>query len=216
MKIDMHTHTCHSSDSDMQIGDLIDAAKKRGLDGVVVVDHGTLDGAKEALQKAEGTGLVVIRGEEIKTRSGEILALGISRTIEEKQSLLETCEQVKRQGGFIVVPHPFDVFRSGLGAGIERVAGFIDAVEVFNSRTLFDRFNRKAADFAFSHGLPAVAGSDAHFPSEVGNAYIQLECVNQESGIFEAIRTGRIKIFTKKSGFRRYPKTLSLKIRRLF
>jgi predicted metal-dependent phosphoesterase TrpH len=72
MKIDTHIHTHYSFDSSMKPEDLITVARERGLDAVIVLDHGTIKGAIETRDRAQGTGLLVIPGEEIKTKSGEI------------------------------------------------------------------------------------------------------------------------------------------------
>ena len=214
MKIDMHVHTHYSHDSNMKPEELISAARARALDAVCVVDHRTTEGALECVERAKGTDLLVIPGQEVRTLEGEIIALGITKDIENDMSLLETCESIKKQSGFIIVPHPFDKFRSGIGNSINNILNYVDAIEVFNSRILFGKFNQKAAEIARKNNIPAVAGSDAHFPNEIGNAYMILECEKSEQAIFRAIREGRARLVTNKTGLRRYPKTLALKIKK--
>ena len=90
MKIDTHTHTYYSVDSSMKPEQLIAAARARGLDAVVVLDHGTVKGGIETQQKAEQMGydILIIPGQEIDTKSGEIIALGITKDIEKDMSLV--------------------------------------------------------------------------------------------------------------------------------
>ena len=214
MKIDMHVHTHYSGDSNMSPEELIAAARARGLDGLAVTDHGTVKGAIETEKIARDSGLLIIPGQEIKTQSGEIIVLGIREDIESHLSLEETCKWISRQGGFLIIPHPFDRFRSGIGDRIKRIEGQIDAIEAFNSRILFNSFNKKAEEFAVDSGIPVVAGSDAHFPEEVGNAYTVLDCKPREEDVLRAIRDKGTKLVTNKTGLKRYPKTLVLKIRR--
>lgn len=216
MKIDTHVHTYYSIDSSMKPEDLITTAQARGLDAVVVLDHGTIKGALETRDMADGSGLLIIPGEEIDTRSGEIIALGIDTDIEQGMGLVETCKEVKKQGGFIIVPHPYDRFRSGVGDNMLKVLPHIDAVEAFNSRTLSDSFNRKGMELAQRHGIPVVAGSDAHFPNEIGNAYTVLDCDKTATieEVLSAIRKNKARLVTKKTGLKRYPRTLALKLSR--
>jgi len=219
MKADLHIHTQHSHDSNMTAEEIIKAAKARGLDAIAVVDHNTLKGAIEVRKKARGTGLLVIPGEEIDTESGEIIALGIKREIEQGMSLDQACMQVKAQGGFIIVPHPYDRFRSGIGDELRRVLKHVDAIESFNARTFLNRHNRKAESVAKDVIIPCVAASDAHFPDEIGNAYVILDCNSTGKGItakdvFNAIRKNNAVLVTNEAGLRRYPKTLWLKLRK--
>jgi predicted metal-dependent phosphoesterase TrpH len=96
-----------------------------------------------------------------------------------------------------------------------KVLPHIDAIEAFNSRTLSDSFNKKGAEFAQEHSIPVVAGSDAHFSSEIGNAYIVLECEGKTvEDVLSAIKRNRSELVTKKASLKRYPKTLALKISR--
>jgi len=214
IKIDLHVHTYHSHDSNMKPEDLISRARSLGLDAIAVVDHKTVSGALETMEKAKGTGLLIIPGQEVMTNEGEIIALGVTNDIDNYNDLVNTCKQIKKHNGFVIVPHPFDRFRSGIGDSINNILNYVDAVEAFNSRNLFDRFNQKAAEIAKRNKIPIVAGSDAHFPKELGNAYIILDCEPTQESIFKAIRTNKIGLVTNKTGLKRYPKTLAIKIKK--
>ncbi len=103
MKIDFHIHSIASSDCFMKIDKIIETAKKRGLDGVAVVDHNQLGDFKQKFDD----GFALIRGEEILTRGGEIIALNIDERIKPLQSIEKTVQQIKERGGTIILPHPF-------------------------------------------------------------------------------------------------------------
>jgi len=49
-----------------------------------------------------------------------------------------------------------------------------DAIEVINAKTSLSSLNRRAAEFAATHGLAAGAGSDAHVPLALGAAYVEM------------------------------------------
>jgi hypothetical protein len=49
-----------------------------------------------------------------------------------------------------------------------------DAVECFNARDTAEN-NRRSLDLALRRGLPAVAGSDAHRPQEIGTTWVEYD-----------------------------------------
>jgi predicted metal-dependent phosphoesterase TrpH len=51
---------------------------------------------------------------------------------------------------------------------------FIDAIEIFNSRCIFSRFNTRAKEFSQQHHLLGIVGSDSHNINEVGTATLTL------------------------------------------
>ena len=62
---------------------------------------------------------------------------------------------------------------------------------MYNSRTLF-RTSAKAQIFAQKHGIPGGAGSDAHAPSEIGKAYVEMPEFNGKDDFLSALRNGKI------------------------
>ena len=59
--------------------------------------------------KAAEYGVKVIVGEEVKTASqGEVIGLFLKEKIPRGMTLAETVAEIKRQGGLVYVPHPFD------------------------------------------------------------------------------------------------------------
>lgn len=214
LRIDFHIHSNHSTDGDMPPADIIKYAKKSGLDAIAVTDHNSIRGGVEA-QKIAGD-LLVFVGSEIKTADGEIIGLNLKKDVPANLPLTETCRLVKKQGGFIIVPHPFDKFRSGIGKEMLQIMEFIDAVEIFNARTLAGRFNNQASEFAKKNNLPCVAGSDAHFKSEIGSVSMLVECGKEKGEILDAIKGGKIKIIGKKTGIKPHWNTFVRKMGRKF
>src|SRR5439155_18911939 len=64
---DLHMHTSWSHDCAIDAAELVDHAEGQGLGAIAVTDHNVFGGALEAADLARGRGLVVIRGEEVKT-----------------------------------------------------------------------------------------------------------------------------------------------------
>lgn len=175
IRVDMHTHTEFSPDSRTKLATYAAAAAESGLDVVCVTDHDTIEGALRLRELA--TAVRVIVGEEISTEDGEIIGLFLGAAVPRALSAEETIARIHDQGGIAYVPHPFSRNRRNhirLSA-LQRVAGSVDAMEVFNAREAFAGDNRRALAFAARHAIPGGAGSDAHRPAELGRAYVELE-----------------------------------------
>ncbi len=166
--VDLHMHTDHSSDCATPVEVLLAEASQRGLGAIAVTDHNEISGALEA--RAKAAGIQVIVGEEVKTaEQGEVIGLFIEEKIPRGMTLQETIAEIKRQGGLVYVPHPFD--RMHAVPDYEHLLDVIDdvdAIEVFNPRVAIAEFNEEAVRFAAKYRMIAGAGSDAHVPQGLG------------------------------------------------
>lgn len=192
MKFDLHVHSSHSRDSNSSHENILEIALKKGLDGFAICDHDTVEGGLACAKKAMDLGLeiTVIPGMEVSSSKGHILVLGVRENIEPLLSPEETILQARKLGGTIIIPHPFKSSSHGIGSfeGLD-----IDAVEVFNSRCLFNGANRKALIEAKRLGIPGVAGSDSHIPEMVGQAYTEIDASeNTVEAVLRAIREGKV------------------------
>jgi hypothetical protein len=193
MKFDLHTHTKYSSDGVIEPDKVVKTAIKRGLSGIAITDHDTIKGSLRA-KKYETEDFEVIIGSEISTERGEIIGLFLSDEIK-SHVFQEVVEEIKEQDGITVLPHPFDdIRRNGINPGKKDIK-LVDCVETFNSRCLRQKYNNKASQFARMNGLSVVAGSDAHFASEIGNAGV---IINGDD-LREALIKGNLEIFGEKS-----------------
>ena len=191
ISIDFHSHTSVSPDSSTSPEQFLLAARRRGLDRVVVTDHNTIAGALAArLLDPER----IIVGEEIKTRRGELLAAFVTEEVPRGLPPQEAIRRLRDQGAFISVSHPFDI-RSGAWAlaDLLEIAPLVDAIEVFNSRCMKPDANSLAASFALQHNLPGTAGSDAHAAFELGRARLLLLPFDGPDGLRAVIREGKVQ-----------------------
>ncbi|MDD5696592.1 MAG: PHP domain-containing protein [Candidatus Pacebacteria bacterium] len=176
MKIDLHCHTKHSYDASSDLKDIIKEARKKGLDGIAVADHDNT----RAWEEAKKADFPVILGEEIKTSKGDVLGLFLKEEIKgRKKDPRWVMEEIKKQGGVVVVPHPFhDVerFRDDL----ENYLDLIDGLEVFNGRRPFSFPDKKAYEFALKHNLAMTGGTDAHYFRPIGDVYTECEAKTLE------------------------------------
>lgn len=169
LRIEFHCHTEFSPDSRVSIAELIQTARKKKIDRVVITDHNRIDGALMAKELASE---LIIVGEEVMTSKGELLAAFVKETIPRGLTPDRAISMLRSQGAFISVSHPFDSMRSGAWDydELEKIAPLVDAIEVFNSRCWSLKENQKAADFARKHSLAGTVGSDAHSNYEIGRA----------------------------------------------
>jgi predicted metal-dependent phosphoesterase TrpH/glycosyltransferase involved in cell wall biosynthesis len=190
--VDLHMHTDHSYDCATPVEVLLAEAKTRGLGAIAVTDHNEISGALEARDKADG--IQVIVAEEVKTADqGEVIGLFIEDKIERGMTLQETIAEIKRQGGLVYVPHPFDRLHSVPGyEHLLDVLDDIDAIEVFNPRIAISEFNDEAVRFAAKYRIPAGAGSDAHVPQGLGSVRIRMHDFQGAEEFLESLRDADI------------------------
>ena len=188
--VEFHCHTNASKDSLTRPADLIGAARRKGIDRLIITDHNTIAGARAA--QSLDPGLVIV-GEEIMTTRGEILAAYVTEEIPAGLPPREVIGQLRAQGAFISVSHPFDRIRSGAWkeADLLDILPLVDAIEVYNSRCMFPHFNRLAREFAEKHNVAGTVGSDAHATFEVGRSLLQLEPFKGPDELRQVIRAAK-------------------------
>src|SRR5204863_2939417 len=186
--VDLHMHTDHSHDCATTVEELLATAHAEGLGAIAVTDHNEISGAQDALAKADGVKVIVT--EEVKTASqGEVIGLFLSEKIPRGMTLAETIAEIKRQGGLVYVPHPFDRMHSvpdyeHLLAVLEDV----DAIEVYNPRVAIGSFNEAAERFAAKYRIVAGAGSDSHVAQGLGSVRIRMRDFDGPEEFLESLR----------------------------
>lgn len=188
--VDLHCHSIFSPDSSNTLPKLIERAKLRGLNKLAITDHDTIKGA---LKAQEINPELIIVGEEVMTTEGELLALFVKDEVPGNLHPMAAIEELRRQGAFISVSHPFERRRNGWDPGIlEKIVPYLDAIEVFNARCELKSMNDLAQAFAKRHDLAGTAGSDAHVLWEVGSAWVTLPYFSTADGLRAAIKTATI------------------------
>ncbi|HEX8856406.1 MAG TPA: PHP domain-containing protein, partial [Thermoleophilaceae bacterium] len=191
--VDLHMHTDHSHDCATPVESLLDTAARVGLGAIAVTDHNEISGALEAREHTNGRVKVIV-GEEVKTADqGEVIGLFIEEKIPRGMTLAETIAEIRRQGGLVYVPHPFDRMHSVPDyEHLLGVVGDIDAIEVFNPRVAFSAFNEEAARFAAKYRIVAGAGSDSHVVQGLGSVKIRMRDFDGPEEFLESLRDADI------------------------
>ena len=190
--VDLHMHTDHSYDCATPVEVLLAEARHRGLGAIAITDHNEISGARAAQALADGVKVIV--AEEVKTADqGEVIGLFIKEKIPRGMTLQETIAEIKRQGGLVYVPHPFDRLHSVPDyEHLLDVLEDVDAIEVFNPRVAISEFNEEAVRFAAKYRIPAGAGSDAHVPQGLGSVRIRMRDFDGAGEFLESLRDADI------------------------
>jgi predicted metal-dependent phosphoesterase TrpH/glycosyltransferase involved in cell wall biosynthesis len=192
---DLHMHTDHSPDSATPVEVLLETARDRGLGAIAITDHNVISGALEARELAAGIdGLQVIVAEEIKTaEEGEVIGLFLEEQVPRGMTMAETIADIRRQGGLVYVPHPFDRMHSVPDyEHLLEIVDEIDILEVFNPRITLSSFNEEAERFAGKYRIVPGAGSDSHVAQGLGSVRIRVSEFDGPEEFLEAMRDADI------------------------
>ncbi len=181
---DCHLHTQHS-DGVWQPEDLAAAARAAGLDFIASTEHNTTSASLQWGRHA-GEDLLIVDGEEITTRSGHWLALGLPPgywidwryRFGDSGQFRRFAQQVRAVGGLVVAAHPYCPY---VGCPWEFGYDDVDAVEVWNGpwtlddqlavQTWDELLRRAVTEARRGHGhrprwIPAIGNSDSHNSSQ--------------------------------------------------
>jgi predicted metal-dependent phosphoesterase TrpH len=187
----MHSHTMWSGDSTTTPDELAAAVIDAGVDVLCITDHNAIKGAVDLVDRLACR---VIVGEELRTHAGEIIGLFLEERIPVGIQPHEAALAIRRQGGIVYIPHPYDPMRRNLSeSALDSLIdeGLVDAIEVLNAKTSLRSLNARAASTAAEHGLAAGAGSDAHVPDAIGAAYVEMPDFDGPHDFLAKLRLGR-------------------------
>lgn len=189
LRLDLHVHSARSPDGRAEVDRFVAALAARGLHGLALTDHNTVEGhARLAALARDHPDLTLLPGAEVSTLEGHLLVYGTPHLPPPQQALDETVEWVVRNGGVPVLAHPFRRVH-GVGGEVARRA-CVPAVEVVNGHN-GRRANARAAEVAVARRLGTTGGSDAHDPRELGRAWTVFpEGASTVDDLLEALRKG--------------------------
>jgi hypothetical protein len=147
---------------------ILDIAREKGLNAIVINDHNTIKGGLEAKQINPYPNLEVIVGAEIKTDAGDVTGIFLTREIE-SYKFTDVAREIKSQGGLVILNHPY------VDHNLDLIDySLIDFIEGYNSR-LTDKQNSKAIYLAKEKKKILSAGSDAHIYDDIGKCYSEYQ-----------------------------------------
>lgn len=181
MIIDIHTHTYPTSDdSSLSPAQLIEEAKRIGLDGLCITDHDGFWDPEEVGVLSRRHNFLAIPGCEVTTEEGHLLVYGLRKYVFGMHRAAFVRRLVDEAQGAIVVAHPYRrTYRGHADTGpiayhemLERacrnsVFPVADAVEVLNGRGS-EQENAFSHQIAKRFGMRGTGASDAHRLEDLG------------------------------------------------
>ena len=172
-KADLHIHSKYSPDAFPSIRDILKRADEINLDVIAVTDHNTTKGSEEALRLADEFKVKVVKGEEVTTKQGHLLAVFIDQFVFPKRPILDTIKEIHKQGGLAIIPHPLNPTSQGVSLKtLFQIYKEADGIELFNA-SLTGWINRERVKKLNSEifNLAPLGGSDVHVLSQMGTGY---------------------------------------------
>ena len=178
MKFDLHMHTArHSPDAETDPFDLVRAAIKAGLDGIVITEHDFMWPESELEElRAAAPGLVILAGVEVTGRGGDMLCYGLTNPFAVPRGIEwgELTREVHRQGGACVAAHP-NRWNQPFEKLLKDQKAEIDGIEVM-SNNMDPPLRAKAAELLQKYPAFAQLGnSDSHAAWSVGCCYTDFD-----------------------------------------
>ncbi len=195
VKIDLHTHSTASPDGALTEADYRKMLETNKLDYIAVTDHNTAEFALQLKGALGKLGNRIIVGEEIRTTQGEIIGLFLKESIPKLLTPPETVEAIRKQGGLVCIPHPFENVRRGMSRrALEAIAKDIDIIEVHNGRAVFQNKSKQAYAWAAVHGCAGVASSDCHAATGWGRTYTSVKAPPTRKNLVELLQDANYSV----------------------
>lgn len=105
----IHIHSTFS-DGSGSIAEIVAAARGTGVDFLVLTDHNTLQARDEGWEGWNDDVLLIV-GDEVSSRHGHCLAIGIDAHVQHRQSAHGVLTDIGDQGGLSFIAHPHGRYR---------------------------------------------------------------------------------------------------------
>ena len=211
MIIDLHVHTSRGSgDSSLSLQELVQEARRIGLQGACLTEHGGPWDRFEFQRFADQQeGLLLVPALELEIDVGHVTIFGLDRYVGGIVNPKELRRVADASGAYVVLAHPFrNMFHripfspnllfkeparypTTAEAAMEHpVFQLVDAIEVVNGGNT-DQENAFAWEVANRWGKPMVGGSDAHSASGLGRCVTVFpEPLSTPEQFLQALRAG--------------------------
>ncbi len=191
IKLDLHIHTESRGKVYINSRQLAESLNRRRLDGIAVTNFFEIEHAIWLKKKL--TGHIIIVGQEIWTKDGHIIGLGLTKRIDDSAGAQDTIRNIHEQGALAVAVHPF----LDLGVGDKALSLEVDAIEVYNAALGMTFFhNYLAARIAAKGKAARIAGSDTTDSRYIGQSYTEV-LSDKSKQILPSIKEGKVRLFKK-------------------
>lgn len=168
MLIDLHNHTEQSYDGFTSESQIINACMMRGINAIAITEHDMP--CKLSHDRFKESGIDLISGCEYTTNLGaHIIGLFVSSGLPSGYSRHQIIDHIKKQGGLVVMPHPWKSDSGYMAVHEEDNLIFeFDFIEALNGGWNSASFMEKIKLLSDSYGLIMIASSDSHKGCQVG------------------------------------------------
>ena len=189
MKFDLHVHTSISACSQLPLADIIDQAQKRGLSGVCITDHDTMEVRHHLQEGIQANGLCIIFGMEYATSDGDFLLFGPYEELQPGLPAPDLLRHVEQTGGVAVAAHPFRHTRPTREYVIDH--GLCSIVEAINGRN-HPHENDSVGNWHERYGVKQIGGSDAHSLEELGQVTTRFhQAIRSRADLIHALKNSQ-------------------------
>jgi len=201
LKVDLHLHSEFSWDSKVKIEDYIKKAEDLDYGAISITDHNSVESHQVIDRLQKSTNILLVPGQEVSTMDGHLLVYGWLDLLPRDLSMKETTDIVKKQHGWSIAAHPFDIFRKGSLNKIYSTQ--IDGLEILNASTWIGFFNFLAKQSSKRHpDLLTLGNSDSHRIEEFGSVWMNVTQFTTVEQLFNGMKNSiihgsRIGIFKK-------------------
>lgn len=210
-KFDLHIHSVYSKhpffgvDAVSPPKEIVKMAIKKGLSGIAVTDHNTIKGSIMIMKLLKDYNyknhLLAIPGVELKSKNGDIIALGIKEDIINTKKLtgVEVIEKIQELGGLAIKAHLYKTNFFGskfydCTQWIKKLNGTnLNGIETYNGGSS-EAANKLADVFASNFNYAKTGGSDAHILSHIGDGYTLIDSELTVDDVLEAIHKKKTKV----------------------
>jgi len=196
LSADFHTHPALGSGGSLTPWGLVTEAERQGLDALAVTGHNTTWDARVAHAFSRlASGPIVLVGEEVTSRTQDLVAIGIHDTVSPMLPLRDQIDEVHRQGGLAIAAHPIARYHEAY-----RTSGAlatIDGTEVCHPLVYAMATGAgELAAFASVTAATPIGSSDFHASGRVGTCrtFVFVEAAT-ERGVLEAVRAHRTVVY---------------------
>jgi predicted metal-dependent phosphoesterase TrpH len=209
-RADLHIHPSDDPGAESSPDAFYAALVASDLDVAVLADHDRIDVGQElvARSRRDGTTIELVVGEEVTSRGGHVLGIGLSTRVPRGFSLTDTIAAIHEQDALAVVAHPLlPVWTAASAATLIALADGDprtrpDALEAMHPLAAWlPGWRGRVEELATRCGYAVVGGSDAHLARSVGRGRTVFPG-RSAADLFAAIRAGTTWAEGKRAPFR--------------
>ena len=188
MLIDLHVHSRFSACSRLSLDEILDHAAGRGLDGVCITDHHSVQALEQITPGLQPNGLRLFVGQEYSSGQGDFLIFGPLTAFPQGLTAQALLASVAQTGGAAIAAHPFRPQCPTAEFVVRhKLCRIVESVNGRNSQEA----NQDVSQWLRRYDLVQCAGSDAHTLKELGRVKTRFHRpINSTADLVHALNNG--------------------------